>query len=129
MVSGSTSGSVFPIRVRIHKIDNIIPDLDLDPDPNWAKILDQNPNSMYVDPPPLCYKTLSFFSALSKVTAAVGEIEISQFQSVTEFYAESEPRQHIIRNNIVENIRIYHKVCQKLFTRFLFDLKPSKFSF
>ena len=26
------------------------PDLDLDPDLNWAKILDPDPNSMYLDP-------------------------------------------------------------------------------
>ena len=26
------------------------PDPDLDPDPNWAKILDPDPNSMYLDP-------------------------------------------------------------------------------
>ena len=25
-------------------------DPDLDPDPNWAKILDSDPNSMYLDP-------------------------------------------------------------------------------
>ena len=28
------------------KIDSIT----LDPDPNWAKILDPDPNSMYLDP-------------------------------------------------------------------------------
>ena len=32
------------------KIDCIFLEPDLDPDPNWAKILDPDPNSMYLDP-------------------------------------------------------------------------------
>ena len=36
------------------KIDSIT----LDPDPNWAKILDPDPNSMYLDPQH-CFLTIS----------------------------------------------------------------------
>ena len=32
------------------KIDSITLDPDRDPNPNWAKILDPDPNSMYLDP-------------------------------------------------------------------------------
>ena len=37
------------ILIFFFKIDNVIldPDTDLDPDLNWAKILDPDPNSMY----------------------------------------------------------------------------------
>ena len=37
------------------------PDLDLDPDPNWAKILDSDPNSMYLDPQHCCKVPGMFF--------------------------------------------------------------------
>jgi hypothetical protein len=40
----------------------------------------------------------------------VGDIEFSQFQSVAEFYTENQTNQEILRSNVLENIRIYHKV-------------------
>ena len=36
--------------VKISIIYSIDLGMDLDPDPKWAKILDPDPNSMYLDP-------------------------------------------------------------------------------
>ena len=40
---------MFSFKIDITGI-TLEPDPDLDPDPNWAKILDPDPNSMYLDP-------------------------------------------------------------------------------
>ena len=42
------------------KTDSLV----LDPDPNWAKILDPEPNSMYLDPQ-RCLILLLFYSEMS----------------------------------------------------------------
>jgi hypothetical protein len=40
----------------------------------------------------------------------VGEIELGQFQSVLDYCIENESDQDLIRTNILDNIRIYHRV-------------------
>ena len=42
---------IFSFKIDCITLD---PDPDLDPDPNWARILDPDPNSMYLDPQHCC---------------------------------------------------------------------------
>ena len=52
-----------------------IDDITLDPDPNWAKILDPNPNSMYLDPQHWAY----VMNSRVQIRAGYQRVKISQY--------------------------------------------------